>query len=183
MLNILQVDCFNKGCITSCLIVPYPFVVLSSNKFLFLVCNYTLTPPSYQFSSPGYPSSYPNNAYCEYHFKVPQDKAIRIYYNQFSLESSLSCTYDSVKLYEKGIPQATYCGYKYGFSWNSKESQVLMIFKSDALASSSGFYGSFSLTTKRKSLVQNYNKNPLYNFDDLLTIIWQEKRLKVKLMC
>ena len=117
----------------------------------FLVCNYILTPPSYQFSSPGYPSSYPNDAYCEYHFKVPQDKAIRIYYNQFSLELSSSCAYDSVKLYENNILKATYCGSKYGLSWNSEESQVLMTFKSDATSTSSGFYGYFSLISKRKS--------------------------------
>ena len=128
-----------------------------------LVCNYTLTPPSYQFSSPGYPSSYPHNAYCEYHFIVPEDRAVRICYNQFSLESSSSCTYDSMKLYEKGILKATYCGYKSDFSWNSKESQVLMTFKSDALATSYGFYGSFSLTSKRKSLVQNSHMFKLYN--------------------
>ena len=118
-----------------------------------LVCNYTLTPPLYRFSSPGYPSSYPHNAYCEYHFKVPQDKAVRIYYQYFSLEASSSCAKDSVKLYEKSIMKATYCGYISSVSWHSKESQVLMIFKSDASITSSGFYGSFSLLTKRKFYV------------------------------
>ena len=131
------------------------FLNLSLNAYssFFLVCNYTLTPPSYRFSSPGYPSSYPNNAYCEYHFKIPQDKAVRIYYDHFSLESSSSCAKDSVKLFENNILKATYCGNKYSLSWNSKESQVLMIFKSDASITSSGFYGSFSLRTKRKFYV------------------------------
>ena len=129
----------------------------------FLVCNYTLTPSSYRFSSPGYPSSYPHNTYCEYHFKVPQDKAIRIYYDHFSLESSSSCANDSVKLYENNVLKATYCGYKSYFSWNSKVGQVLMTFQSDASATSSGFYGLLSLTKKRKSLVQNSYMFKLYN--------------------
>ena len=116
--------------------------------YYLLVCNYTLIPPSYRFSSPGYPSSYPHNTYCEYHFIVPQDKVVRIYYHQFSLEYSSSCANESVNLYENDILKATYCGKRYGLSWISNESQVLMTFKSDVSFTSSGFYGSFSLKSK-----------------------------------
>ena len=150
---------------TTCYIVSYR-IIISVLLFVhsicyvldfLLVCNYTLTPTSYRFSSPGYPSSYPHNAYCEYHFKVPEDKAVRIYYQYFSLESSLSCAKDSVKLYENNILKATHCGYKSYLSWNSKESQVLMTFKSDGSSASYGFYGYFSPISKRKSFYHNYD--------------------------
>ena len=117
----------------------------------FLVCNYTLTPTSNRFSSPGYPNKYPNNAYCEYHFKVPEGRVVKIYSTYFSLESSAFCTKDSVNLYEKNILKARLCGSLPSRTWISNETDVLMVFKSDASVTSNGFYGYFFAVIKRKS--------------------------------
>ena len=119
--------------------------------FSFLVCNYTLTPPSYMFSSPGYPNKYPNNAYCEYHFKVPEGNAVQIYSQYFSLEYHRLCVNDSVKFYERNVLKATMCGYIPNGTWTSTGNEVLAVFKSDASVTSYGFYGFFTVIRKRKS--------------------------------
>ena len=105
---------------------------------------------SIRFASPNYPLNYPNNVYCEYHFKAPQNKAMQIVFAYFTLEQSQSCAKDSVKLYEKNILKQTFCGIQNTRRWYSTESEVLMVFKTDASGTASGFFGVFSLTNKRK---------------------------------
>ena len=128
------------------------FLSIIDDTFSFLlVCNYTLTPPSYQFSSPDYNNPNLTSLYCEYHFKLPPNQTMQICYEVFSLHPSPSCTNDFVQLYERNILKATYCGFKSPFSWTSQESQVLMTFKSDAPSRSFGFFGFLSLSNCRKS--------------------------------
>jgi len=112
------------------------------------VCDYVLTPPMTTFSSPGYKyqTKYANNSYCRYHFKVPAGKTMKISFEYLSLQSSESCSKDSVKVYENSVLKATYCGFKkYGFSLSLHESEAVMIFQSDSSNSSYGFYGSYSI--------------------------------------
>lgn len=97
--------------------------------------------PSTFFSSPGYPNAYPNNITCEYHFKVPEGNKFLIQLAHLSLESSLSCTKDSIKIYENQTLQMTLCGNGTSGPWFSKGNEAYAVFTSDLSVTSSGFYG------------------------------------------
>ena len=66
------------------------------------------------FTSPGYPNNYPNNALQNYHIKINQNGSIEINFEVFDLEFSSTCRYDYVKIYHvigsSQILAATYCG-------------------------------------------------------------------------
>ena len=119
------------------------------------VCRYFIDAPPYKFSTPGYPSNYPNNSHCEYHIKVPKDKAVKIHFGFFSLQSSDGCRNDSLKIYERGALKATFCGHKSSTVWSSVESDVLLVFQSDSTTSSSGIYGYCQVVEKRKFWDEN----------------------------
>lgn len=115
------------------------------------MCNYTLTTTSSYISSPGFPNNYTNDVYCEYHLKVSDDKAVAFVFTMFSLEDSAFCEKDSVQFYENGILKSTRCGHRGPGHWISKESKALMVFKSDASITSSGFLGFILTAIKRKN--------------------------------
>ena len=76
---------------------------------------------------------------------------MKINFGYMSLQSSESCSKDSVKIYENAVMKGTYCGYKkYGFSLSLRENEAVMIFQSDSTNSSYGFYGSYSILDQRE---------------------------------
>ncbi|XP_065056204.1 cubilin-like isoform X2 [Rhopilema esculentum] len=112
------------------------------------VCNYSLTETSTMFTSPGYPDQYPSNVSCRYHIRVPDGKIVRIHFETFLLQAGIFCAEDSVKIYENNALQETLCGYQPKTVWESKESQVLLVFKSDGSITSRGFSGYITLADK-----------------------------------
>ena len=119
--------------------------------FLLAACSYNITRTANHFKSPSYPSKYPNNLYCKYYFKVPNDNFIKISISSMNLEQSPSCTKDSIALYEGStILQDRICGSRVSLSWTSKGNEVLLIFQADGTTSNYGFSGYLSAIKKRK---------------------------------
>ena len=108
------------------------------------------------FTSPGYPDQYPSNVSCRYHIQVPDGKIVRIHFEAFLLQTGIFCAKDSVQIYENNTLQETLCGYQPKTVWESRESQVLMVFKSDGSITSRGFSGYITLADKRE-LLQHYS--------------------------
>ena len=144
-------------------------VVLLSNPFL--VCNYTLEAPAFNFTSPGYPNAYPNGIFCQYRFKIALGQAVKIYFTEFSLESSESCAKDAVSLYENGNLSTVVCGLKsFSNPWMSVGDSVVMRFKSDRSHTSKGFYGYFSFFTYRKCNL--YSQKFLFLVDSIVIFLF-----------
>ena len=97
-------------------------------------------------SSIGYPNEYHNRARCDYDIKVRQGNVIKLDFQSFDLEYSLSCRYDSLKIYnvfQSSINlAATFCGTG-SRTFVSNSSQILIQFRSDETVTGNGFYASF----------------------------------------
>lgn len=61
-------------------------------------CNRVLDEDGAEFSSPFFPSPYPNNAFCEFHITARLGQRIQIYFDHFNLEEGANCTYDALRV-------------------------------------------------------------------------------------
>ena len=68
-------------------------------------------------------------------------------FSDFKLQSSPLCQNDSVKFYESGVLQGTYCGFGVRV-YTAVRHEVVIIFQADALSSFKGFYGQLYLKEK-----------------------------------
>ena len=129
------------------------FCVITCWCFVFAVFCISVCDQRYEstsgsiISSPNYPNNYPNDASCHYLIAL-RDPTLRITLNfqQFSLEESSSCAFDSVRIYDGDSDTAPQLGYKYKYCGNrlppsltSTGNKVLIVFTSDSLATASGF--------------------------------------------
>ena len=104
-----------------------------------LACIYTITPAHRYATSPGFPNDYFNKLNCKYYMQFPENQVVNIKFSRFSVQSSESCSSDSVKLFEKDTLKATYCGTS-ASTWTSTQNNVRMIFTTDASVTSGGFF-------------------------------------------
>nr|XP_058943263.1 deleted in malignant brain tumors 1 protein-like [Pocillopora verrucosa] len=118
---------------------------------------YTTAPPNvgcgyvqgYQLTSPGYPNNYPNGIDCEYWVYIPYGKALRIYFNDFQVESDPSCSYDYLRIANEknetfGGRNGKYCGVQYG-SVSVTGQYAVLTFHSDGSVSRRGYNLTFTL--------------------------------------
>ena len=121
---------------------------------IFIGCQPQLhTAPSGIIRSPGYPNNYFDNANCVYNITVQDGKAIKIEFSTFDLESSSSCQYDKLQIFEgkSSAPKATLCG-SGAKTYTSRGNKVFMRFTSDGSVTRQGFYGTYQTVDRRKSL-------------------------------
>ena len=108
-----------------------------------LGCGGIFTASSGQILSPGYPSKYPNNAYCSYKITAQSGKRISIFFSQFSLQYHEGCKTDNLQIYE-GLSgknrtlTSTRCGSDVTY-YLSTTNQVLLNLKTDSSEQQTGF--------------------------------------------
>ncbi|XP_043911489.1 deleted in malignant brain tumors 1 protein-like [Protopterus annectens] len=68
-------------------------------------CGENLFSPSGSFSSPYYPSYYPNNARCYWYITVHPSYRINLYFNDISLETTTDCSFDYIEIYDGSVSE------------------------------------------------------------------------------
>ncbi|XP_014800728.1 PREDICTED: deleted in malignant brain tumors 1 protein-like isoform X2 [Calidris pugnax] len=99
------------------------------------------------FQSPGYPYSYPNNAYCIWNIQLPQwDLRVELQFVDVELEGN-SCTYDAIEVYDGGYTGApllgTVCRNDHRV-FRSSGYQMTILFRSDGSVTRRGFQAYYS---------------------------------------
>ena len=113
-------------------------------KFAFLLaCDRTLTGTSGTFTSPGYPSSYPDSKECQTTITVDKGKIITLTFSTFDLEESSGCFFDFVEIIE-GDRKKKYCGKAIPPAYRSKGNSIVVKFKSDSYFNGKGFSATFN---------------------------------------
>ncbi|XP_035694375.1 MAM and LDL-receptor class A domain-containing protein 2-like [Branchiostoma floridae] len=103
-----------------------------------------LTGLSGNFTSPGYPGNYPNNARCSWLITVSSGKFVTIRFTAFTLEG---CPYDSLTVHDgrnaTAPVLATFCGSS-SRTITTTGNNAFLIFKSDGSVTRSGFFATFT---------------------------------------
>ncbi|CAF88390.1 unnamed protein product, partial [Tetraodon nigroviridis] len=111
-------------------------------------CGGTLTTASGGFSSPNYPLPYHANAECYWKIKSSQGSQLLLSFLDFHLESSTSCTYDYLAVYDgssDAAPQlARLCGSQQPGTVNSTGNQLYVKLRTDGSVAAGGFLASYS---------------------------------------
>ncbi|CAB1340813.1 unnamed protein product [Coregonus sp. 'balchen'] len=106
-------------------------------------CGGTLTTSSGGFSSPNYPLPYHTNAECYWLIKASAGSLITLSFGNFDLESSTSCTYDYLALYNGPNDQApligSYCGNTPPPANTTTSSSLHVVFRTDSSIAMTGF--------------------------------------------
>ncbi|XP_019619701.1 PREDICTED: plasminogen-like [Branchiostoma belcheri] len=106
-----------------------------------------LTGFSGNFTSPGYPGNYPNNARCSWLITVSPDKIVVIRFAAFNLESSTGCRYDSLAVHDgpNGTDPvlATFCG-SLATPVSTTGNSAFVMLTSDSAVTTHGFFANFT---------------------------------------
>jgi hypothetical protein len=118
---------------------------------LFTGCNYTLHSANGSFQSPRYPRNYPDGQICSWKIKVPTNHTVKITFNTFSLNRIN--TNDSLNYYIKEDKNNGTFLFLVGFHGDglppvltSNSSEVMFVFQSDAVNSSTGFQAMYTIS-------------------------------------
>ncbi|OXB62245.1 hypothetical protein ASZ78_015171 [Callipepla squamata] len=102
-----------------------------------------LTDPSGVFTSPCYPSDYPNSQACKWVIRAPHGFIIQLTFSDFDIEEAPGCIYDSLTL-DNGESPMNLCGITAkGLSYNSTGNEMIVSFKSDFSIQKKGFNASY----------------------------------------
>ncbi|XP_031972413.1 LOW QUALITY PROTEIN: deleted in malignant brain tumors 1 protein-like [Corvus moneduloides] len=97
--------------------------------------------------SPGYPNSYPNNAYCVWRIQLwDPARRIQLQFTDVQLESS-TCSYDAIEVYDGGSPQSQRLGLVCSNDhrvFNSSGPRLTVLFRSDGSVTRRGFHAYYS---------------------------------------
>ncbi|NXO62500.1 AGRG6 protein, partial [Phainopepla nitens] len=106
-------------------------------------CRTVLTDPSGVFTSPCFPSDYPNSQACKWIIRAPHGFIIQLTFIDFDIEEAPGCIYDSLTL-DNGESPMTLCGITAkGLSYNSTGNEMIVSFKSDFSIQKKGFNASY----------------------------------------
>ncbi|NXI02302.1 AGRG6 protein, partial [Pachycephala philippinensis] len=106
-------------------------------------CRTVLTDPSGAFTSPCYPSDYPNSQACKWIIRAPHGFIIQLTFIDFDIEEAPGCIYDSLTL-DNGESPMNLCGITAkGLSYNSTGNEMIVSFKSDFSIQKKGFNASY----------------------------------------
>ncbi|XP_033099819.1 suppressor of tumorigenicity 14 protein homolog, partial [Anneissia japonica] len=89
---------------------------------------------SQSFSSPNYPNNYYNNLYCQWIIYVPEDLAILLEFNDFSLENR----YDYVRIISENMTDISFTGVNF-HSVLSESNELLVVMDTDGSVTYRGF--------------------------------------------
>ncbi|NWV54106.1 AGRG6 protein, partial [Daphoenositta chrysoptera] len=106
-------------------------------------CRTMLTDPSGVFTSPCFPSDYPNSQACRWIIRAPHGFIIQLTFIDFDIEEAPGCIYDSLTL-DNGESPMNLCGITAkGLSYNSTGNEMIVSFKSDFSIQKKGFNASY----------------------------------------
>uniref|UniRef100_A0A8C0FAF9 Adhesion G-protein coupled receptor G6 n=1 Tax=Bubo bubo TaxID=30461 RepID=A0A8C0FAF9_BUBBB len=106
-------------------------------------CRIVLTDPSGVFTSPCFPSDYPNSQACKWIIRAPHGYIIQLTFIDFDIEEAPGCIYDSLTL-DNGESPMNLCGITAkGLSYNSTGNEMIVSFKSDFSIQKKGFNASY----------------------------------------
>ncbi|NWT53155.1 AGRG6 protein, partial [Erythrocercus mccallii] len=106
-------------------------------------CRTVLTDPSGVFTSPCFPSDYPNSQACKWIIRAPHGFIIQLTFVDFDIEEAPGCIYDSLTL-DNGESPMNLCGITAkGLSYNSIGNEMIVSFKSDFSIQKKGFNASY----------------------------------------
>ncbi|XP_026700743.1 adhesion G-protein coupled receptor G6 isoform X3 [Athene cunicularia] len=106
-------------------------------------CRIVLTDPSGVFTSPCFPSDYPNSQACKWIIRAPHGYIIQLTFIDFDIEEAPGCIYDSLTL-DNGESPMNLCGITAkGLSYNSTGNEMIVLFKSDFSIQKKGFNASY----------------------------------------
>ncbi|XP_078488839.1 uncharacterized protein LOC100178017 [Ciona intestinalis] len=111
-------------------------------------CTYTYTETHGQFSSPGYPSDYPQNSDCTYNIQPASGNQVLLSFLYLEIEESSSCSYDRLALFTDATAPEIYrfCGRMNPFNVLVSASKFTLKFHSDRSVSRPGFRLSYNIT-------------------------------------
>lgn len=117
-------------------------------------CDATFTEPG-SFSSPNYPSYYPNNALCQTKLTAPADHVVFLSILDFVLEDDYNdCRddFDHLSIYDADFPDpdhllGKYCGTAIPTYFTSSGSNLFVVFKTDVTNARQGFTANFEFIT------------------------------------
>lgn len=96
-----------------------------------------------EFGTPMQDGSYPHNLECDYQIKLPPGQRVSIQFSVFDIESSHSCNFDHLELYEGSSSSdplvRRMCGSNMPDPYESLGNQLLLRFRSDYSNSHQGF--------------------------------------------
>ncbi|KAL0113327.1 hypothetical protein PUN28_012468 [Cardiocondyla obscurior] len=106
-------------------------------------CGGTFTSASGIITSPGHSTGYTPNMECEWKINLPEGERIRASWLKFVLESSVSCQFDYVEIFDGPNTLAPllgrYCGSDMPPSVKSNSNNLVVFFKSDWSLETEGF--------------------------------------------
>lgn len=138
-----------RFCVDNYFPVKLPLFVTSSLSLFLLPahgcydCRIVLTDPSGVFTSPCFPSDYPNSQACKWIIRAPHGFIIQLTFIDFDIEEAPGCIYDSLTL-DNGESPMNLCGITAkGLSYNSTGNEMIVSFKSDFSIQKKGFNASY----------------------------------------
>ncbi|XP_030412317.1 adhesion G-protein coupled receptor G6 isoform X3 [Gopherus evgoodei] len=108
-------------------------------------CRISLSNPTGIFTSPCFPSDYPNSQACKWTLRAPPGFIIQITFIEFDIEEAPNCIYDSLTLDTGEKNQVKFCGVTAkGLSFNSTGNEMIITFASDFSIQKRGFSASYT---------------------------------------
>ncbi|XP_028579401.1 adhesion G-protein coupled receptor G6 isoform X2 [Podarcis muralis] len=103
-------------------------------------CRMVLSSPTGIFTSPCFPSVYPNSQACKWTIRAPSGFIIQITFVDFEIEEAPNCIYDFLTIGDKKV-----CGVTAkGLSFNSTGNEMIVTFTSDFSIQKKGFNASYT---------------------------------------
>ncbi|KAM6900418.1 cubilin [Xenentodon cancila] len=111
-------------------------------------CGGKLTTPSGGLSSPNYPLPYHTNAECYWSIQTSQGSQLQLSFSDFHLESSSSCSYDYLAVYDGNSSSASQlaklCGSQLPGTINSSSHHLYVKLRTDGSISTGGFLATYT---------------------------------------
>uniref|UniRef100_A0A3Q2TAZ9 Cubilin n=1 Tax=Fundulus heteroclitus TaxID=8078 RepID=A0A3Q2TAZ9_FUNHE len=131
-------------------------------------CGGTLTTASGGLASPNYPLPYHPNAECYWNIRTSQGSQLQLSFSDFHLESSSSCSFDYLAVYDgnsSSAPElAKLCGTSPPSPINSSSNQLYIKLRTDSSVNTGGFIASYNskchnilLTRENQGVIESLN--------------------------
>ncbi|XP_033121970.1 uncharacterized protein LOC117120977, partial [Anneissia japonica] len=114
---------------------------------------------SQSFSSPNYPNNYYNNLYCQWTIYVPEDLAIHLQFNDFSLEYG----FDYLRISSESISTTSFTGANF-HSVLSESNELLVVMYTDGSVTYRGF----------NAIVKAVNLSEIFVCDDFEFVLLEQ---------
>jgi tolkin protein len=146
-------------------------------------CQYEITKPVGDVTSPNWPDYYPSRKDCVWHFTTTTGHRIKLAFNDFEIEAHMDCTYDKLDIYDGDNDNAALlsrlCGSGQMSPVISSSNRLYMTFSSDASVQRKGFHithttvcGGTLIATSKVSQLFSHAKFGDNNYDNKEDCEW-----------